>query len=107
VREHLRGLVSVAQAAKPTDAPVVDNVPATQQQALEALHAWHRDWSETARAVVRRRDHLILMGLAKRRTSKTDDSAREEPSSPLGGAVPVATPQTTTTATSPAPIAAQ
>jgi hypothetical protein len=107
VREHLRGLVSVAQAAKPGDAPVVETVPATQPQALEALHAWHRDWSETARAVVRRRDHLILMGLAKRRTRKTDDSASGEPSSPPVGAVPVATPQTTTTATSPTPIAAQ
>jgi hypothetical protein len=78
LREHLRGLVTVAQT-------VTDDLPQTatvlteaQQKALEALAAWHKDWSETARAVIRRRDHLILMGLAKRKSRKDDEAGAEE-----------------------------
>ncbi|MBN1612086.1 MAG: hypothetical protein JW940_35975 [Polyangiaceae bacterium] len=102
VRQHLRGLLSLAQTAKPAETPVVESVP-SNQQALEALYAWHRDWSETARAIIRRRDHLILMGLAKRRTRKTDDAASEEPSSSPVVAAPVVTPEVGATAASPAP----
>lgn len=78
LRQHLRSLVAIAQAAKPMDLPTEAPIPDSQQQALEALYAWHRDWSETARAVIRRRDHLILMGLAKRRSRKDEESTVEE-----------------------------
>jgi hypothetical protein len=94
VREHLRGLVALAQAAKAGDAPVAESVPTAQQQALEALYAWHRDWSETARAVIRRRDHLILMGLAKRRSRKDDEAGTEDASS-TSDTVPATVPQVT------------
>lgn len=36
-----------------------------------ALWAWLRDWSFTARAVIKRRDHLIALGLSGRRRKKT------------------------------------
>jgi hypothetical protein len=80
-REHLRHLVAVAQAAKPMDQPADPPVNDVQQKALESLNAWHRDWSETARAVIRRRDHLILMGLAKRRSHKDEDPNTDETNS--------------------------
>jgi hypothetical protein len=78
LRAHLRGLVTTAQAASPMDLPSDAPSADTQQMALEALHNWYRDWSETARAVIRRRDHLILMGLAKRRTAQDDGTDSEE-----------------------------
>ncbi len=34
---------------------------------LTQLYRWHQDWSETARALIKRRDYLILLGLAKRK----------------------------------------
>jgi hypothetical protein len=84
IRKHLRTLVAVAQSVGPVDAPLALNATSeAQQRALEALFAWYKDWSETARAVIRRRDHLILLGLAKRKSRKEedDDSSDSEKSS--------------------------
>lgn len=39
---------------------------AEQQETLRALHIWHREWSETARAVISRRDLLVRLGLIRR-----------------------------------------
>ncbi|WP_437783514.1 hypothetical protein [Sorangium sp. So ce1097] len=36
-------------------------------EALRALHAWYREWAETARAVIKRRDFLVRLGLAHRK----------------------------------------
>ena len=74
LRAYLRSLVNIAQAAKPMDLPVEPSLADDHQKALEALNAWYQDWSETARAVIHRRDHLILMGLAKRRSHKDEDT---------------------------------
>ncbi|KYG08548.1 hypothetical protein BE21_23090 [Sorangium cellulosum] len=35
--------------------------------ALEKSHAWYREWSETARAFIKRRDFLVRLGLAHRK----------------------------------------
>jgi hypothetical protein len=100
VRQHLRGLVALAQSAKPAGpAAAFEGAPSMQQQALQALYAWYRDWSETARAVIRRRDHLILMGLAKRRTKKADDA---DPQAPVVASSGLAAANTTDTVTTPA-----
>ena len=37
-----------------------------RESELLALYRWYGDWAATARAVVRRRDYLIAMGLAER-----------------------------------------
>ncbi len=69
---ELRALVKKAQSspdAPPAAAPVDDGARAA---ALGALHAWWKEWSEIARAVIRRRDHLILLGLARRAARKTE-----------------------------------
>jgi hypothetical protein len=72
LRAHLHALLKTAQTAKlpvpsETEVPIAD-----RHKALCDLRAWHKDWAETAHAVIRRRDQLILMGLAKRRTGKDD-----------------------------------
>ncbi|HEU4409997.1 MAG TPA: hypothetical protein VFS43_32380 [Polyangiaceae bacterium] len=73
VRKRLRELVGIAQSAGALDP--YDPRPgeaATQQYLndLEALRAWFLDWSETARAAIKRRDYLIRMGLAHRSTKR-------------------------------------
>ena len=37
------------------------------QARLIDLHGWLQEWSETARAVIKRRDQLIRLGIGKRR----------------------------------------
>jgi hypothetical protein len=86
VRAHLRSLLVLAQPVGPINAPPApDTSSEAQQRTLETLSAWYKDWSETARAVIRRRDHLILLGLAKRKSRKEETSRDDaEPESALG-----------------------
>ena len=84
-RARLAELVTVAQSAK---VPVVAETPAdasaANEQSLLELHAWYTDWSETARAVVRRRDHLIRLGLSKRRSKKSEQAEpADAPTTPV------------------------
>jgi hypothetical protein len=69
VRGRLRELVKVAQTAQ---APVfpTDATAAEREAALLELRAWYADWSETARAVIQRRDYLVMLGLTQRKVSK-------------------------------------
>jgi hypothetical protein len=65
-RERMAGLVKVAtstptQSAFPTD-------DAAFEQSLLSLREWYVEWSEIARIAIRRRDHLIALGLASRRS---------------------------------------
>lgn len=46
-----------------------------------ALRAWHEDWSEMAKVAVKRRDYLIRMGLAKRKSGK-NKPAPTDPNAP-------------------------
>jgi hypothetical protein len=72
-RTKLRGLVTKAQTSKEMPQPPTSDVdPRTAD--MVALRGWYEDWSETARAVVKRRDHLIKLGLARRKTSKKVES---------------------------------
>lgn len=70
---RLEGLIATAQTA--ADVVPVDDAAASAAEekhvgALRALRAWYEEWSEIARSAVKRRDHLILLGLAKRRPPK-------------------------------------
>jgi hypothetical protein len=78
VRQQLRELITVAQTANPVQPRPVNPTTEAEQQSLEALFAWYKDWSETARAVIRRRDQLILLGLAKRKSHKDDDDSADD-----------------------------
>lgn len=90
IRERLAELVLIAQSARAPEVPEPAPTTAARDAALLELRAWYRDWSETARAVIRRRDLLVLMGLARRRSPKQKDA-------PVPAPVP-------TTPTTPAPI---
>jgi hypothetical protein len=86
-RERLRELVKIAtgdasgagaeegaegaRGVPEPELPVVDSEQ--HQRALVDLHAWYKEWSETARALIKRRDFLVRLGLAtrKRRDKKT------------------------------------
>jgi hypothetical protein len=73
-RKRLRGLVQIAQ--KGTSVAVAAPDPkarakeAERQKALVDLRAWYEEWSEMARAIIKRRDRLIRLGLAKRKSPK-------------------------------------
>lgn len=87
VRQHLRELIATAQTAAP---PVFPSDPSVQDrdQALLELRAWYKDWSETARAVIRRKDYLVMLGLSKRRANRgepeeVDETEVDEPEAPV------------------------
>lgn len=72
--KELHALVKRAQSSPSTLPPTADaaapaNAPA-RVAALGALHSWWKEWSEIARAVIHRRDHLITLGLARRAPRK-------------------------------------
>ncbi|MBK9260956.1 MAG: hypothetical protein IPM54_14230 [Polyangiaceae bacterium] len=64
-REKMRKLVETAKGFGPEVTP--DPTAEARHADLAALRAWYDDWSETARTVIKRRDHLIRLGLAKRK----------------------------------------
>ena len=67
-RKRMRALLATAEsAANIVGAPMEAADPAARKGELVALYAWWVDWSEVARAVVKRRDHLIRLGLANRK----------------------------------------
>ena len=69
-RAELRGLVQVASSFSENAPPPPVAFPDEQQLGdLKALRQWYVDWSQTAKAVVVRRDWLIRLGLAKRKKS--------------------------------------
>lgn len=49
---------------------------AEKEAAVQAMWAWYQEWAKTARTVVRNRNHLIMLGLARRRSrgSAGDDA---------------------------------
>ncbi len=77
LRAHLGSLVSVAQGVATPD--LSDPAADQRDEALLNLLAWYKDWSETARAVVHRKDYLIMLGLSKRRQSKGNDDVEDVP----------------------------
>ncbi len=64
-RAKMQQLIETAKGLAPE--AQLDPSAEARQADLIALRAWYEDWSETARAVITRRDHLIRLGLAKRK----------------------------------------
>lgn len=71
-RTRLRQLVEAAQTVLPPPEEDLD-----RQESLMELHAWLEEWTEMARVSIRRRDHLIALGLVKRRKKKAAAPAPE------------------------------
>lgn len=89
-RHRLRKLVEVAQqGTEAATLPVVDDTAReAHEAALMELYLWYKDWSTSARSAIRRRDHLIRLGLAKRKARKeggedAGDGGVESDSAPM------------------------
>lgn len=85
-RTRLRKLIAAAERGEPPmQATAGDKQDAeARQEALASLRAWFDEWSETARVVIKRRDQLIRLGLAQRRSG----TGKEDPE-PTPAATPV------------------
>lgn len=59
--------------------------PEERKERLVALRAWFDEWSAVARAVIKKRSHLIRLGLASRRPSKEDPKDPKDPKDGGGG----------------------
>lgn len=71
-RDRLSTLLSVVRdSADPVDDDLAAHRDA-RAEAHTALWAWLRDWSFTARSVIRRKDQLIALGICGRRKRKGD-----------------------------------
>jgi hypothetical protein len=68
-RKRLRALIEVAKRAAEDaeSAAVVEADDGSRDEGLLALYRWYSEWAGTAHAVIKRRDWLILLGLAKRK----------------------------------------
>lgn len=71
-RARLRELVETATVPESfeAEAPAVESAEGDEPSAEVQLYDWYYEWSETARAVIKRRDHLIRLGLAKRKPAE-------------------------------------
>jgi hypothetical protein len=79
-RERVAELVTLAKSARATATVTPDDDDAYEQALLE-LRDWYSEWAEIARLVVKRRDHLIRLGLAERRVG---EGAEEDVTNPGG-----------------------
>jgi hypothetical protein len=76
IEAHLKALLATAKAVTlPVDTSR-ESDPAFQA-AAKKFDAWLNDWRETARTSVKRRDYLIRLGLAKRRSRKGTKETEE------------------------------
>lgn len=84
--ERLRGLVSRAQSARTieTNPKAQKDAERSYLESLRRLRSWYEEWSDVARSSVKRRDHLIRLGLASRRSPSAPqppaDEERDAPS---------------------------
>lgn len=84
--EALRGEARARLAQAERVAPVPAAEPAADDsEARQALWAWLTEWSAIARTAIERRDHLIRLGLARRRgraVVEVDDDEETETDAP-------------------------
>jgi len=83
-RIRLRKLVKSAQGLLdlPQGDPGAEEKEAVNEEDLVALYNWYRDWAETARVAVTRRDQHIKLGIASRRAPSGSSDEEEEEETP-------------------------
>jgi hypothetical protein len=83
-RDRLEKLVETALGpTAPLDATPADQ-GAARREALTSLRGWFEEWSATARAVVKKKSHLIRLGLANRKSPAPKGSGDGGPAKPAG-----------------------
>lgn len=78
-RTRLRGLVEQAQVLGETDTESPAAAAAREEEHVAALHKlriWYVEWADIARSTIKRRDHLITLGLAHRKPRKKDEEPK-------------------------------
>jgi hypothetical protein len=92
--KELRRMVDTVQSIEPEAAGPKDDSAwqASRMAILRKVHAWVTAWSDVARAVIKRRDMLIRLGIARRKGKAVADPApvAPTPSSPATPSAPVA-----------------
>lgn len=89
-RRRVRALVDIAKRGAAPAAPdprvqAEEASAAAHQAALVGLRAWYEEWSEMAKIAIKRRDRLIRLGLAKRK-SPTRATPKSADAPPVSGA---------------------
>ena len=69
VATRLAALVRAVRESQPPPVEDPHRSAAARTVTLRKIHAWLTAWTEIARTVITRRDHLIRLGIAKRRFS--------------------------------------
>ncbi len=68
--KKLQGFIDNAQTVAPLHPQHLADADAKRTEVLRKIHAWITAWSEMARTVITRRDQMIKLGIAKRRSHK-------------------------------------
>lgn len=70
-RKRLGEMVAIVET-QAAPLPEIEPTPVAERDArILELRGWLLDWSDTARAVIKRRDQLIRLGIGKRRSKKS------------------------------------
>jgi hypothetical protein len=85
--KQLHGMVTTVQTVAAPPAAHVLEADTKRIEVLRMIYAWITAWSDMARTVITRRDQLIRLGIAKRRTHKAKGVVGVTPPAP-----PVVTP---------------
>lgn len=80
-RTRMRGLLHIAKegtkpAAAPAPDPAQDKAREARDAALRELYFWYKGWAAVARAVIKRGDYLVRLGL-RNRASASENGAEE------------------------------
>jgi len=70
LRKLLGDAVAAPAAPKEPAAPAPDADPAAAKNAKVELYRWYSEWNAIAHADIKRRDYLLQLGLATRKTKK-------------------------------------
>ena len=68
--KELQAMVDTVQSVSPAEAAPAVAIEAERIDVLRKIYAWVTAWSDIARTVITRRDHLIRLGIAKWRSAK-------------------------------------
>jgi hypothetical protein len=101
-RKRLQQLVDLASQMQSTDPVKAQLADEERHQILVELYGWFQEWSTVARKLIKRRDHLIKLGIAKRRQAKepADDGSGETAAVPATASVTAPAPASVTASAS-------